>query len=228
MKQQTLAVAAQDNTGFEQHRRPTRRDQFLATMEQIVPWAELCGVIEPHYPKAGNGRPPVGLQRMLRMYFVQHWFNLADAACEDALLDSPALLRFVGHRPGPRARARRDHAVEVSAPERHHDDWRYEFYMHDDAEREFYSQKLLKKARRLRVLVPPRYEGSNLTSDYEESNITGLVHLTLQGENKVRASIREEQKHRWEGRSRLIPFISLLIGLIGVITGLVAVLIKRP
>jgi IS5 family transposase len=53
-------------------------------------------VIEPHYPKAGNGRPPVGLERMLRMYFVQHWFNLADVACEDALLDSTALRRFVG------------------------------------------------------------------------------------------------------------------------------------
>jgi IS5 family transposase len=65
-------------------------------MDQIVPWAELCRVIEPHYPKAGNGRPPVGLERMLRMYFVQHWFNLADAACEDALLDSTALRRFVG------------------------------------------------------------------------------------------------------------------------------------
>ena len=57
---------------------------------------QLCEVIEPHYPKAGNGRPPVGLERMLRMYFVQHWFNLADAACEDALLDSTALRRFVG------------------------------------------------------------------------------------------------------------------------------------
>ena len=59
-------------------------------------WAELCSVIEPHYPKAGNGRPPVGLERMLRMYFVQHWFNPADAACEDVLLYSPALHRFVG------------------------------------------------------------------------------------------------------------------------------------
>lgn len=65
-------------------------------MEEIVPWQELCGVIEPHYPKAGNGRPPIGLQRMLRMYFVQHWFNLADDACEEALLDSTALRRFVG------------------------------------------------------------------------------------------------------------------------------------
>jgi IS5 family transposase len=96
MKQQTLAMAADDNAQYEQYRRPTKRDNFLATMEQIVPWAELCSVIEPHYPKAGNGRPPVGLHRMLRMYFVQHWFNLADAACEDALLDSTALRRFVG------------------------------------------------------------------------------------------------------------------------------------
>ena len=96
MKQQTLAVAADENAQYEQYRRPTKRDLFLATMEQIVPWSELCSVIEPHYPKPGNGRPPVGLERMLRMYFVQHWFNLADAACEDALLDSTALRRFVG------------------------------------------------------------------------------------------------------------------------------------
>jgi IS5 family transposase len=96
MKQQTLAMATDQNAQYERYRRPTKRDAFLATMEQIVPWAELCSVIEPHYPKAGNGRPPVGLERMLRMYFVQHWFNLADAACEDALLDSTALRRFVG------------------------------------------------------------------------------------------------------------------------------------
>lgn len=96
MKQQTLAMAADQGDGFEQYRRPTKRDVFLATMEQIVPWQELCSVIEPHYPKAGNGRPPVGLERMLRMYFVQHWFNLADQACEEALLDSAALRRFVG------------------------------------------------------------------------------------------------------------------------------------
>jgi transposase, IS5 family len=96
MKQQTLAAAADQGAGFEQYRRPTKRDAFLATMEQIVPWQDLCAVIEPHYPKPGNGRPPVGLQRMLRMYFVQHWFNLADEACEEALLDSAALRRFVG------------------------------------------------------------------------------------------------------------------------------------
>ena len=96
MKQPTLAMAADQGEGFEQHRRATRRDVFLSAMEQIVPWSALCAVIEPHYPKAGKGRPPVGLERMLRMYFVQHWFNLADEACEEALLDSTALRRFVG------------------------------------------------------------------------------------------------------------------------------------
>ena len=96
MKQKTLATAADQGAGFEQYRKPTKRDAFLATMEQIVPWQQLCSVIEPHYPKAGNGRPPIGLERMLRMYFVQHWFNLADEACEEALLDSAALRRFVG------------------------------------------------------------------------------------------------------------------------------------
>jgi IS5 family transposase len=96
MTQQTLAMAADRNSAFEKFRRPTRREEFLAKMESIVPWAELCEVIEPHYPKAGNGRPPIGLERMLRMYFVQHWFNLADEACEEALLDSTALRVFVG------------------------------------------------------------------------------------------------------------------------------------
>jgi transposase, IS5 family len=96
MKQQTLAMATDQNAQYERYRRPTRRDLFLATMEHVVPWEALCSVVEPYYPKAGNGRPPIGLERMLRMYFVQHWFNLADEACEDALLDSTALRQFVG------------------------------------------------------------------------------------------------------------------------------------
>jgi len=95
MKLQTLAMAA-DQSGYEQYRKPTRRDEFLATMQAIVPWSALCEVIEPHYPKAGNGRPPIGLERMLRIHFIQHWFNLADLACEEALYDSASLRRFVG------------------------------------------------------------------------------------------------------------------------------------
>src|SRR6187399_3782200 len=91
MKQLTLAAV-----GFERYAKTTRRAAFLAEMEEVVPWSALCAVIEPYYPKPGNGRPPVGVERMLRMYFVQHWFNLADEACEEALLDSTALRRFVG------------------------------------------------------------------------------------------------------------------------------------
>ena len=95
MKQQSLAMAA-DQAGYEQHRKPTRRDEFLATMNAIVPWHDLCAVIDPYYPKAGNGRPPIGLERMLRIHFIEHWFNLADLACEEALYDSTSLRRFVG------------------------------------------------------------------------------------------------------------------------------------
>jgi IS5 family transposase len=95
MQQKTLAMAADQGAGFEQYRRPTKRDTFLKTMNDIVPWAQLCDVIEPHYPKGQGGRPTIGLERMLRMHFVQHWFNLADDACEDALLDMASLRQFV-------------------------------------------------------------------------------------------------------------------------------------
>src|ERR1700682_8546 len=87
-------MAADQGPGFQQYRRPTKRDLFLETMDQVVPWTRLCEVVEPHYPKGVGGRPPVGLERMPRMYFVQHWFNLADVACEEAFLDSTALRRF--------------------------------------------------------------------------------------------------------------------------------------
>ncbi|NJK42403.1 MAG: IS5 family transposase [Aquincola sp.] len=96
MKQQTLATAADQSAGFERYRKPTRRDEFLTTMNAIVPWSVLCEVIAPHYPKGVGGRPPIGLERMLRIHFIQHWFNLADEACEEALYDSAALRRFVG------------------------------------------------------------------------------------------------------------------------------------
>jgi IS5 family transposase len=96
MKQQTLATAADQSAGFERFRKPTRRDEFLATMNKIMPWAALCEVIQPHYPKGVGGRPSIGLERMLRIHFIQHWFNLADEACEEALYDSASLRRFVG------------------------------------------------------------------------------------------------------------------------------------
>lgn len=82
--------------GFERYTKKTRREVFLEEMEQVVPWRELCALIEPHYPKPGNGRPPVGVERMLRMYFLQQWFNLSDPAVEEALYDSPVMRQFVG------------------------------------------------------------------------------------------------------------------------------------
>ncbi len=92
MRQQSLA-----EEGFERFRKPTRREQFLEEMDKIIPWQDLCEAIEPFYPKPeGAGRPPVGLERMLRIHFLQHWFNLSDPAVEEALYDSRAMRRFVG------------------------------------------------------------------------------------------------------------------------------------
>ncbi len=92
MRQQTLAAHA----GFEKYGRKSRRELFLDEMEQVVPWSDLELLVEPHYPKAGNGRRPVGLGIMLRTYFVQQWFNLSDPGVEEALYDSAGLRRFVG------------------------------------------------------------------------------------------------------------------------------------
>ena len=83
-------------TGFERYTKKTKRALFLEEMEQVVPWQKLCALIEPHYPQAGNGRPPVGVERMLRIYFLQQWFNLSDPAVEEALYDSVVLRQFVG------------------------------------------------------------------------------------------------------------------------------------
>jgi len=91
MRQATLATA-----GFERYSKPTRRAAFLDEMNRVVPWRELCALIEPVYPKAGRGRVPVGLERMLRIYFLQQWFNLSDPGAEEALYDSLTMRRFVG------------------------------------------------------------------------------------------------------------------------------------
>ncbi|MFM8898708.1 MAG: IS5 family transposase [Burkholderiales bacterium] len=87
--QSTLAMA-----GFDAHSKVTRKAAFLARMDQLVPWSALEELIEPHYPKAGNGRPPRDLSTMLRMYCVANWFNLADEACEDAMYDAPTFREF--------------------------------------------------------------------------------------------------------------------------------------
>jgi Transposase domain (DUF772) len=72
----------------------TRRERFLAEMDTVIPWARLLRLIEPHYPKAGNGRQPLGLEKMLRIYFLQQWFNLSDPQAEDAIYDSESMRRF--------------------------------------------------------------------------------------------------------------------------------------
>ena len=91
MRQTTLATS-----GFDRYVKTTRRAAFLGEMEAVVPWSEFCALIEPFYPKAGNGRPPIGLERMLRVYLLQQWFNLSDPGAEEALYDSNSMRRFVG------------------------------------------------------------------------------------------------------------------------------------
>src|SRR5271167_3783921 len=72
----------------------TRRERFLAEMDAVIPWPRLVRLIEPHYPKAGQGRQPLGLEKMLRIYFLQQWFNLSDPQAEDAIYDSESMRRF--------------------------------------------------------------------------------------------------------------------------------------
>jgi transposase, IS5 family len=79
---------------FADKKKTTRRERFLARMEEIIPWAALLAVIEPYYPKGERGRPPIGLERMLRVYFLQQWYGLADQAIEDAIYDSQAMRGF--------------------------------------------------------------------------------------------------------------------------------------
>jgi IS5 family transposase len=91
MKQQTL-------TGFEKYGKTTRRAQFLADMDRIIPWPEMTAAVATVYPKISEqgGRPPIPLERMLRIYFLQLWFNLSDPAVEEELYDSAAMRSFVG------------------------------------------------------------------------------------------------------------------------------------
>lgn len=93
MKQQSLEAS-----GFEIYRKKTRKEVFLEEMDRIIPWQELSTAIEPYYPAEPNGagRKPVGLFRMLKIHFLQHWFELSDPAAEEALYDSRAMRQFVG------------------------------------------------------------------------------------------------------------------------------------
>ena len=97
MSQPTFAALAYANK-----KKKTRREKFLEEMEQVVPWAKLLKVIKRYYPKAGNGHPPLGLEKMLRIYFLQQWFNLSDPAMADALDDMESFsLSFQYQRTAP-------------------------------------------------------------------------------------------------------------------------------
>jgi IS5 family transposase len=87
--QRTFASIAWNGKG-----KVTRRERFLAEMDAVIPWSRLLRLIEPHYPKAGQGRQPLGLEKMLRIYFLQQWFNLSDPQAEDAIYDSESMRRF--------------------------------------------------------------------------------------------------------------------------------------
>ena len=96
MKTESQTQISFSETEYAKKKKQTRREIFLEKMEQVVPWSRLMEVIAPHYPKSGKrGRPPIGLERMLRMYFVQQWYGLADEAVEDAVYDSQALRQFL-------------------------------------------------------------------------------------------------------------------------------------
>src|SRR5215813_11080749 len=88
-EQRTFAGIAWSQKG-----KVTRREQFLAEMDAVIPWVELLALIEPYYPKAGRGRQPLGMEKMLRIYFLQQWFNLSDPQAEDAIYDSESMRRF--------------------------------------------------------------------------------------------------------------------------------------
>jgi transposase, IS5 family len=96
-QQYGLSMMEDRRLSFERGgKRVTKREAFLQQMDRVVPWPALIALIEPFYPKAGNGRRPIGLELMLRIHFLQHWFNLADEICEDALYDSSAFRAFAG------------------------------------------------------------------------------------------------------------------------------------
>src|SRR5690242_7162100 len=99
-EQRTFASMAWEAKG-----KVTRRERFLAEMDAVIPWSRLLALIQPYYPKAGQGRQPLGLEKMLRIYFLQQWFNLSDPQAEDAIYDSESMRRFaqveLGHDPVP-------------------------------------------------------------------------------------------------------------------------------
>jgi len=81
---------------YSMRKRKTRREEFLRIMNEIIPWDEWVGYIVPYYPDGKRGRPPMGIEKMLRMYLLQCWFNLSDEGLEDSIYDSYAMRSFMG------------------------------------------------------------------------------------------------------------------------------------
>lgn len=105
--------------------------------------------------------------------------------------------------------------------------WQFEYQLLEEDEASFHSRQLLERARELRIPTPSAFEGNVLSADYQHSGLDGhRYYLSLAGEQKVRSAIREEEKYRSERWARRIPYITALSGLIGTITGLVALLVK--
>lgn len=89
MKQQSFSSLA-----YQSKKVTTKRERFLNEMDQVVPWSRLLNLIEPHYPKKGRGRPPIPMEVMLRIYFLQQWYSLSDPAAEEALYDMESMRHF--------------------------------------------------------------------------------------------------------------------------------------
>lgn len=90
MKQQTFS-----DIEYSNRRKKTKREEFLDSMDEMIPWDHWVGIIRPYYPSGKRGRPPKSIEAMLRMYLMQNWFNLSDAGIEDAIYDSYAMRSFM-------------------------------------------------------------------------------------------------------------------------------------
>lgn len=90
MKQQTFS-----DIEYSNRRRKTKREEFLDSMDEMIPWDYLVSIIKPYYPSGKRGRPPKSIETMLRMYLMQNWFNLSDEGIEDAIYDSYAMRSFM-------------------------------------------------------------------------------------------------------------------------------------
>jgi len=89
-----MSIVSFASLAYENKKKKTRREKFLEEMNQVIPWEELLQIVSKYYPVAGNGRQPMPMERMLRIYFMQQWYGLSDPGMEDALYDIESMRRF--------------------------------------------------------------------------------------------------------------------------------------